>query len=89
MKVAFTEMINPGSAWPQVAILASGLLSRNVNIKIYNSTCNFVLLETGLALRDEYPCRKLERGTSRRTFIPKPVEATVRRRKLNKRGGDS
>jgi len=84
MKAAFTEMINPGRAWPQAVILASGLLSRNVNIKIYNSTCNFVLLETGLALRDEYPSRELERGTSRRTFRPKPVEVTVRRRILNK-----
>jgi hypothetical protein len=84
MKAAFTEIINPGSAWPQAAILASGLLSRNVNIKIYNSTCNFVLLEIGYALRDEHPSWELERGTSKRTFRPKPDEVTVRRKRLNK-----
>jgi hypothetical protein len=42
MEAAFTEIINPGIACPQAVILASVLLSKNENFKIYNSICNFV-----------------------------------------------
>jgi hypothetical protein len=81
--------LNSGNAYYHSvqSFLSSGLLSRNVKVKVYETIILPVVLygcETWcLMLRDEHTLRVFENRFLRRTFVPKRDEVTGEWRKLH------